>query len=43
MIANLKKVLSIEDIKCRRFYFTTATFLGAPNLIALSLIAKKNV
>jgi hypothetical protein len=30
MLANLKKGLSKEDIKCR-CYFNTATFLGAPS------------
>jgi hypothetical protein len=36
----LKKNLSKEDIKCHRFYFTTATFIGAPSSWK-SLIAKK--
>jgi hypothetical protein len=40
MLANFKKVLCKEDIKCRRFYFKTNTFLGAPSAWK-SLIAKK--
>jgi hypothetical protein len=40
MLANLKKVFSKEDIKCRRFYFKTNTFLSAPSAWK-SLIAKK--
>jgi hypothetical protein len=30
MLANLKKVLSKEDIKCRRFYLLQLLFLVLP-------------